>query len=71
MVVFLNNRKELTMQYVLITYKGEIIDKDASFIFESDVKDIETNPYKLAPFAVGSNQTIVKLEDCPFPISNG
>lgn len=53
------------MKYVLITYVGETIRKDACRVFESDIPDIDTNPYELAPFAVGSNQAIYHIEDSP------
>lgn len=53
------------MKYVLITYIGETIRKDACRVFESDIPDINMNPYELAPFVVGSNQAIFHIEDSP------
>jgi len=54
--------------YVLITYRGEEINRDACFIFHTD------RPVDLAkgscgndgiPFAVGSNQAVFDIESAP------
>jgi hypothetical protein len=54
------------MKYVLITYVNEAIAKEACRIFESDIEDIETDPYTKAPFALGSNQAVFHIEDAPY-----
>ena len=53
-------------EYVVITYSDSGICKDDCFKFKSEVDDCDIDPYgDNVPFTIGSNQTIVKIEDCP------
>ena len=56
-------------EYIVITYNKDEIIQDDCFRFKSNYDDCDIDPYgDNVPFAIGSNQSVVKLEDCPLSI---